>query len=758
MPQEYVVTSDISLASVIRNELKKNGISPKYTGVSDFGKFSLEELQSVKRLNLEFNTFTDISILEHCPNLIELKIVSLNSKQASTNLSSEAYYSYISKRNNIKDFSVISKLKSLEFLTIQDSDFLQDLDLSNLPNLSGVYLIGNHQLKSVRGLDSLSELTELELVNNNALTPSFDFKKMIDQGLSGIRLDFDLYPALKKAFPDIATYISEKERTAYINCKWCENLSDIRTNDINTNRIDTMEQKAQEILNRIIGPNYSDIEKISAIYAYIIHNVKYDYQSLNAAKKGEENEALKQARENLSELTSKILDRKQSSYNAILEGKSVCEGYTNMMHYLLKSVGINSMTVHCSSDLQRSVIGRDSDHSVIKVEFNGEWYYFDPTWDANKNNLSNFFKTKEEFSSNHTLSMTERDVNSPSVKPYSNQEMTTILRKVVLERELGTNIIGNTAHSISSGRESLSPKELLAITNKKLGYLQSEYDKVAKEIEDLMTQTINKTSTQFADKMEFLQQKRDKISAYMRQPLNLKHNLEEKISLQNQAHQSMLIAQVEKLLNIRITPSSMYEYDERLKAPRMILKDQSQLSVEQGEILKKLDELYYDGELDLKSKQEIVMAVINQYNKMKKNAPKPAPRDNSTYTQKQEQNPSPMPNTDFNVDRVEETYRENFGYDMMTEEEKRAFDERLRQQRENERRKHQQKEQEKTEREKLEGERRELRRKQFAERKKAMGIDQDEVIDFDDLIKQQEIIEKMNAEKQENVENFGMHM
>ena len=87
-----------------------------------------------------------------------------------------------------------------------------------------------------------------------------------------------------------------------------------------------------------------------------------------------------------------------------------------------------------------------------------------------------------------------------------------------------------------------------------------------------MIQTINKTSTQFADKMEFLQQKRDKISAYMRQPLNLKHNLEEKISLQNQAHQSMLIAQVEKLLNIRITPSSMYEYDERLKAPRMILK------------------------------------------------------------------------------------------------------------------------------------------------------------------------------------------
>lgn len=41
---------------------------------------------------------------------------------------------------------------------------------------------------------------------------------------------------------------------------------------------------------------------------------------------------------------------------------------------------------------------------------------------ANKNNLSDFFKTKEEFSSNHILGMAEGNVNSPSVKPYSNQE------------------------------------------------------------------------------------------------------------------------------------------------------------------------------------------------------------------------------------------------------------------------------------------------------------------------------------------------
>lgn len=700
MTREYVVTSDISLANVIRKELKKNGISPKYTGICDFGKFSLEELKAVKRLDLKLAPFEDISILEYCSNLRELKIISLNVKDADTDLSSEAYYNYALEKNNIKDFSVISKLKSLEYLTIQSADFLQDLDLSNLPNLSVVSLVGNHQLKNVRGLDSLSELTELELVNNNALIPSFDLKRMIDQGLDIIRLDFDLYPILKRTFPDLATYISEKTRTLAIDCKWCENLSDLRTNDINTNRIDIMDQKAQEILQQIVGPNYSDVEKISAIYSYIIYNVKYDYQSLNAARKGEENDALKQARENLAESTSKILDRKQSSYNAILKDKAVCEGYANMMHYLLKSVGINSMTVHCSNDLQKSVIGHDSNHSVVKVEFNGEWYYFDPTWDANKNTLDNFFKTKEKFSSNHVLSMSEKNVNSPSVKPYSPQELTTILRKVLLERELGTNVICNNAYSISSGKENLSPKELLAITNKKLVYLQSEYDKVVKEMESLMTQSKDKTNTQFANKIKFLQQKKDKIGTYMKQPLNLKHNLEKEISLQNQAHQSMLIAQTEKLLNTRITPFSRYEYDEKTKTPRMILKDRFQLSVEQGKILKELDELCYNGEIDLKSKHEFVMAVIHQYNKMKENAPKPAPIDSSAYTQKQEQNFSPMSTTNFDVDKIEEAYRKNFGYDMMSEEEKEIFEEKLRKQRKNKRKKHSQEEWEETEKEK----------------------------------------------------------
>lgn len=36
MDKEFIVVNDISLASVIRNELKRLGVNPKYTKVTDF--------------------------------------------------------------------------------------------------------------------------------------------------------------------------------------------------------------------------------------------------------------------------------------------------------------------------------------------------------------------------------------------------------------------------------------------------------------------------------------------------------------------------------------------------------------------------------------------------------------------------------------------------------------------------------------------------------------------------------------------------
>lgn len=428
-----IVVKDMHLALLLRNTLEQNGNrNPKYE-MMDYNKFTLEELSTITSLKLEGTRFEDISALKYCVNLRELSIISANAKNISTNLSDDAKYNYLLKKNNIKDFSVIEGLENLEFLTISYDDTLTHLDVSKLKKLAVLNLDHNPNLTVVKGLENATELSDLTLYGNS-ISHSFDLPSMVKGGmLSNMELDFDMYPLLRQEFPNIDEFMSEQQRYG-VNCKWQENLSNIRTNQISTLRISQMDKKAQEILQSIIEPDYSDIEKVSAIYAYITQNVSYDYESLAAAK-GEKNSAYEEAKNNLGERISTILDRRQSSYNTILQGKGVCEGYTNMMHYLLNSVGVKSKTVSCSADLKNTVVGANSNHSVIKVEIGNEWYYFDPTWDAHENVLKNFMKTKDEFSRNHVLSMTEDKVESPATKAYSNEELTQILRKVIADRE-----------------------------------------------------------------------------------------------------------------------------------------------------------------------------------------------------------------------------------------------------------------------------------------------------------------------------------
>lgn len=605
MEKEYIEVKDISLASTIRNELKRLGISPKYTGVLDFQKFTKEELGSLKRLRLENNTYTDISVLEYCTNLKDLSIISLNSKGVKTNFTSEAYYSYKSKRANIKDFSVISKLKSLEFLTIQDDDNLSSLDLTDLTELTSLTLTGNHKLTTVTGLETLTSLSYLSMVNN-AVQNKFNLKTMIDNGLSEVDLDFDLYPIVKKEFPDIAEKMCDLTKTG-ITCKWSENLSDIRFNVISTLRMEKMDLQAEKILDSIIGPNYTDIEKICAIYAYIIQNVEYDYDSLNAAKYGEENQALKKARENLSELNSTILDRRQSSYNAILEKKSVCEGYTNMMHYLLKCVGINSMTVHCSADLDTSVVGSNSNHSVIRVEIDGESYYFDPTWDAKKKHIVNFFKTKEEFSINHVLSMTEEEITSNRNKKYTNEQLSKIFTKVINDRKLGKNRRDNI---LKNNEQKVNKPTAGKFSNdeEKLDYIRMQYQVICEKIERLMNNNNLNPINRYQDKLNILMRERDKLNEEI-DPVIKKQKTSK---LQKEKEHELLVSKIERLLGIHITPVAKFVYASEFKVPRIILKDRDTLIREKENIDRKLRKLYFYEKIDFETYDSMRKAIVKE--------------------------------------------------------------------------------------------------------------------------------------------------
>lgn len=227
MEQEIIV-NDMSLALLLRDTLEKSGNrNPKYKQL-DYKRFTPEELATITSLKLEGSSFEDISVLKYCTNLRELSIISENAKNVRTELSDEAKYNYLMRKNKITDFSVISDLTNLEFLTISFDENLKSLDLLRLRQLTSLKLDHNPNLIEVKGIDSLEELSELVLYSNS-ISHSFELPNMMKNGmLNDIKLDFDLYPILKQQYPNLDEALFEQQRYG-VACKWQENLSNIRT-------------------------------------------------------------------------------------------------------------------------------------------------------------------------------------------------------------------------------------------------------------------------------------------------------------------------------------------------------------------------------------------------------------------------------------------------------------------------------------------------------------------------------------------------
>ena len=146
----------------------------------------------------------------------------------------------------------------------------------------------------------------------------------------------------------------------------------------------------QEILSQITTPDMSDTEKICAINTWLVENVTYD------------KEAIKTRDGIMSKVGVKLNTKANTSYNALVNGSAVCEGYTNGMKFLLNKAGIEAETVACKiwnpSEARSEYVPKEkADHSIIRFKTEDGWFYSDPTWDSDDKGKSvqYFFKTKE---------------------------------------------------------------------------------------------------------------------------------------------------------------------------------------------------------------------------------------------------------------------------------------------------------------------------------------------------------------------------
>lgn len=286
-------------------------------------------------------------------------------------------------------------------------------------------------------------------------------------------------------------------------------------------------------------------------------------------------------------------------------------------------------------------------------------------------------------------------------------------------------------------RENAS--ELLNEYNKQLAELQTKYGTISKQMEDLMKQNASSPTSDYQEKLNTLIQERDKISKEMEPVVKSQRNLQQAVNFEKEQEHKAVISQVEKLLSTKIkatTATGRFVKTDRGMFPQMDIKDSLTLIKEQGQIVQSLNDLYFNGEIDLRSKQKMTIEVIKEYQKMIKDAPRPSL--DKTGADNQKENKPNVPNSNDE----EQEYRHKYGYDMMSEDEKEIFEERLRQQRE---------------KEKLEEER-ELNGYQFGEKIEQEETYKDKMFDMDELFREEQIIEEINREQEEIHQNHRRHM
>lgn len=155
----------------------------------------------------------------------------------------------------------------------------------------------------------------------------------------------------------------------------------------------TFDNKVTEILGSM-EKGLSEYGRELYIHDYLINNCQYDDDVLNTS-------------------ATNIADYNFESYTslgALINGKAVCQGYTEAMSYLLSCVGIKNTSV--------SGVGQQENHIWNAVEIDGDWYYLDVTWDDNNGEafMYDYFNlTTEQLENDHIIGKKYADISDEEI-------------------------------------------------------------------------------------------------------------------------------------------------------------------------------------------------------------------------------------------------------------------------------------------------------------------------------------------------------
>lgn len=352
----------------------------EFVGYSDFTEKQLLELKS-----LSISTITDISNIKALKNLESLSITCMDSMEY--------------KQEEFIDYGKLNSLTKLKSLVIANNLHIQKLDVSNLENLEVLIIVSNNNLEEIIGLENLKKLKRVVIVGNN-IRQIPNVKQYIENTKkSDINiLDYKIFNNICSNLSDYK-FLSEVEMAYDTNLSFAEKIGIGEIFTYSFNMINKMNDMARVVLQNIIDDNMSDEEKILTVYQYVVDHLIYDH------------EELRKRREFILSTSGKISTYENrykyinSSYEAFMSGKVVCEGYVNMLNFLLNKLNIESRTVYSSVKGSEDYTPGVYNHAANAIKIDNEWYFFDSQLEDNSYNLKFFKKTEEEFRKTHDISL-----------------------------------------------------------------------------------------------------------------------------------------------------------------------------------------------------------------------------------------------------------------------------------------------------------------------------------------------------------------
>lgn len=116
-----------------------------------------------------------------------------------------------------------------------------------------------------------------------------------------------------------------------------------------------LSEAASHIAGSLIKPDMSDLEKEKILHDYVIQNVEYDWQNYQ---------------------NNTITVESHTAYGALINKTAVCDGYTELLHNLLKAAGIESIFVTGEANGNKGWEG----HAWLIVKVDGHYSHLDVTW------------------------------------------------------------------------------------------------------------------------------------------------------------------------------------------------------------------------------------------------------------------------------------------------------------------------------------------------------------------------------------------